>query len=348
MEYPHFRSADELRLGVRLWQTVSPVLILFGTFGNILSIKILSAGRFNKWASTVYLLALACADISMLYVGLLRQWFKYTFGRDIRHMSSVTCKVHWWLMYSTADCNVWILSAITVERLLSTILPFRSKQVCTMGVAKVVLLAIVISALLINSHLLYGFGRLEIQDGNTTMVIPCAPLTKAYDDFFGKVWTWIDLCKYSLIPFVIMSTGNVYITYKVIFSARKAKHQVAPVNVQESKKVSNMSTLLVALNCAFILCTLPVCIYFIGEPYWIPKDVPRNIQLQDPWWAFVNLLMYTNNSINFILYCLSGSRFREAIRKMFQCRKGQVLPGAGSGTDNAGTGLTGKNISARI
>ncbi|XP_060592745.1 FMRFamide receptor-like isoform X2 [Ruditapes philippinarum] len=321
-QYSHFRSVAELRAGVLVWQIVSPILIVFGTVGNVLSIIVLSSRKFNRWSSSVYLLGLAVADLCALYIGLLRQWIKYSFDSDIRHIHPVLCKVHWWLMYTCADVPVWILTAITVERLISTLCPYKSKAICTKNRAKIVLIMIVSLALAINSHLLYGFGKLEITIANeTTIVIPCAPLTDAYEQFFGKVWTWIDLCKYSLIPFALLSTGNICIIYKLLSSSRKVKTQVAPTTSQTqassgNERTSNMTILLVCLNFVFIACTAPVCIYFIGEPYWIPKDVPRNIQLQDPWWALVNMLMYINNSANFILYCLTGSRFRESVKKL--------------------------------
>jgi len=323
-EYAHFRSPAELEAGVKIWQILSPFLLVFGTFGNVISILVLSKSQFNNWSSTVYLLGLAVADIFMLYIGLLRQWVKYTFDLDIRHTSSIVCKAHWFLMYVTADCAVWILTTITIERVVSTLYPYRSKRVCTKKVAKIMLVVIAATALLINGHLLFGFGRIEKHIGNKT-TISCSPLTDAYAQFFGKIWTWIDLCKFSLIPFVILSSGNACIMYRLVVSRRKLKGD-ATVTLKRYKKTSNMSVLLVALNCMFILFTLPVSIYFIGEPYWVPRDIPRKVQLDDPWWAVVNILMYINNSVNFILYCASGSRFRNHVKKLLWFRQSKVSP----------------------
>ena len=325
--YSHFRSETELYTGVLIWQIASPILILFGTVGNALSIIILSKQKFHRWASSVYLIGLAIADLCALYVGLLRQWIKYLFDSDIRSVHPVLCKLHWWFMYTCADVPVWILTAITVERLISTLYPYQSKLFCTKARATLVLVAIVTSALLVNSHLLYGFGQLDIILGNVTTIVPCAPLSEEYGHFFEKIWTWIDLCKFSLIPFVVLSSGNVCIIYKLYQSHKKTRSQVAPLSApnleQRHDRTSNLSILLVGLNCVFIASTLPVCVYFIGEPYWIPQDVPRDLQLKDPWWAFVNMLMYFNNSANFILYCLAGSRFRDAVRALFKFRREQ-------------------------
>lgn len=327
-QYSHFRSEWQLRAGVMVWQIVSPLMIFFGTTGNLISIRVLSQRTFNRWSSSLYLIALAVADMSVLYVGLLRQWVKYTFDVDVRSIHPVMCRVHWWLMYSCADIPIWILTAITVERLVSTLCPYKSKSICTKNKAKIVLVVVVVGALLINCHLLYGFGSIEIQNGNMTTYIPCAPRTKSYEHFFAKVWTWIDLCKFSLVPFMILSAGNICIILKLVSSRRKVMTRVQPgpsqstVPQTSSGRTSNMTILLISLNFVFIICTSPVCIYFIGEPYWIPKDVPRNIQLQDPWWAFVNMLMYANHSANFIMYCLTGSRFRQSVKGMFRCNSG--------------------------
>lgn len=322
-KYAHFRTDSELRAGVLMWQIFSPILLVFGSFGNILSIVVLLRPRFRKWASTVYLIGLSVADLSVLYIGLLRQWVRYTFDEDIRDSSVFFCKVHWWLIYVAADCSVWILTAITAERLVSTLCPYKSKQVCTKRISVVTIVAVVVCSLLINCHLVYGFDRLEIQDGNTTKIIPCAPKNEAYEEFFDKAWSWIDLCKFSLIPFAILSSGNACILYKLLSSRRKVKTQVGPASDGSSKKgvASSMSLLLVALNFVFIICNAPVCVYFIGEPYWVPADVPRKVQLQDPWWAIVNMLMYINNSSNFVLYCVTGSRFRDTVKNLFLFRK---------------------------
>ncbi|XP_052779346.1 neuromedin-U receptor 1-like [Mya arenaria] len=327
-DYSHFRSDSELRAGVLVWQILSPFLLVFGTFGNALSIKVLTTPKFLRSTSTVYLLALAVADLSLLYVGLLRQWIKYTFDKDIRHQSGLLCKLHWYAMYTCSDIAVWILPAITVERLVATICPLKSRSVCTKTYAKVVTVSIIVTALLINVHILYGFGRLELQMNNQTVIFPCIPLTKSYEAFFEKTWTWIDLCKFSLLPFAILTSGNICIVYRLLLSSKKFKNKVAPSgNIEapsgrlHSQRRSNMSILLVCLNFVFIFCTLPVCVYFIGLPNFIPKDIPRNIQLQDPWWALVNMLLYLNYSCNFIMYCLAGSRFRNEVRKLFKCGK---------------------------
>ena len=317
--YSYFRSESELRTGVLLWQIVSPILIVCGTIGNVLSMIVLSRKNMRQSVSSTYLLGLSAADLMVLYVGLLRQWLRYL-GFDIRLATNWLCKLHWWLLYVTLDFSVWLLIMVTIERVISTFKPFSTRILCTRKRAKVAITAVGITVLVCNSHVLYGMERTITSVENGTFSYNCGP-SPEYAKFFVMVWNYIDLCKFSLIPFLILTLSNIGIIYKVISNNRKMKGQIAPSTVTDvHKKTSAMSRLLVILNVVFIVCTAPVCVYLIGEPYWIPKGVPRNIQLQDPWWAVVNILMYINNTVNFILYCLSGSKFRQELKKLFSNR----------------------------
>ncbi|CAF1572478.1 unnamed protein product, partial [Didymodactylos carnosus] len=41
----------------------------------------------------------------------------------------------------------------------------------------------------------------------------------------------------------------------------------------------------------------------------------------DATWAIVNIMMYTNHVINFISYCMTGSRFRSELYQLIVCGK---------------------------
>ena len=53
-------------------------------------------------------------------------------------------------------------------------------------------------------------------------------------------------------------------------------------------------------------------------------------------WAVVNMFSYSNNATNFLLYCVSGSKFRNQLRKLF-CISPKVAPVVPAGS-NTGTG----------
>ena len=313
--YSYFRSEAELRAGVLIWQIVSPILMVCGTIGNVLSVVVLSRKNLIQSVSSTYLLSLSVADLSVLWVGLLRQWMRYL-GFDIRTAANWICKLHWWFLYVTLDISVWLLVMVTVERLITTFKPFTNRVLCTKKRAKIVICAIVITALAVNCHVLYGMD-LKVSETEAGMeMYTCGP-NRDYMKFFFLVWNYIDLCKFSLLPFFILSLCNMCIIYKVVSNNRKMNTQVAPSgSTATENRTKAMSKLLLTLNFVFIATTAPVCVYLVGEPYWIPREVPRDIQLEDPWWAIVNILMYINNTVNFGLYCFSGTRFRAELMSL--------------------------------
>ena len=65
-------------------QSVSPVLLLVGTVGNVLSILVMSRRSLRGSQASLYLIVLAVSDIMALYTGLLRHFLHKVFDLDIR------------------------------------------------------------------------------------------------------------------------------------------------------------------------------------------------------------------------------------------------------------------------
>lgn len=319
------------KAGVAIWKTVPPILILLGTIGNSLSIFVLTRKSIRASTTALYLTVLAFSDLAVLYSGLLRQWLIYLFDTDVRHYSEAGCKINIWLVYCSLDFSAWILIIVTLERVISAWFPHNAKSVCTKKSAVAFLLSIGIFILALNSHLLYGmlFKVVYDENGNIIRVNRCEEINREYYNFFNKVWPWIDLCVFCVIPFTVIVVGNSLILVKVVKSHKKAKSTVLPtlaVNSQRThtnghSKHSSMTTMLFTLNVVFLLSTSPVSIYNIGYTYWMTGADAASIANLDLWWAIVNMLMYTNNSLNFLLYCLSGTKFRREVINLF-CRWG--------------------------
>ncbi|XP_076449342.1 uncharacterized protein LOC143285800 isoform X2 [Babylonia areolata] len=88
----------------------------------------------------------------------------------------------------------------------------------------------------------------------------------------------------------------------------------------EEERVSSMTWMLVTVSTVFCLTTFPLSLYTLIN--WILVDNGYNHPHTQVTWALLNILMYTNNAINFLLYSLSGSRFRQEMRTMWRscCR----------------------------
>lgn len=72
------------------------------------------------------------------------------------------------------------------------------------------------------------------------------------------------------------------------------------------------------VSCIFILLTLPIMLFIVLDKidFKRPSLVERT-NCKPVVWACVNLFMYVNHSINFVLYCLTGSKFRTELATLF-------------------------------
>ncbi|XP_071171015.1 kappa-type opioid receptor-like [Mytilus edulis] len=324
VEHMHYTSYPEYKTGIYIWKILPPILIILGTTGNILSIIVLRRKNIQKSVCSIYLIVLSISDLFVLYTGLLRQWISVVFGVDIRNFGSNICKLHTYIVYFSLDFTSWILMAVTVQRVFLVCFPQKTKTKCTKREPGISLVAIAAFLLLINSHILYGYGDKESVVNGTVKVEKCSFMTDEYNQFWNSTWASIDLALFCGIPFCCLLIGNVLIFVKVLSIKRAVKRQVAPStsthgsrNNQKDSKLSSMSVMLFTLNSVFLVSTTPISIYMIGNATWEKELVGRDYAVLEMMWAIVNIFMYLNNSMNFLLYILSGSKFRHEFKEIF-------------------------------
>ncbi|XP_052083777.1 uncharacterized protein LOC127721143 [Mytilus californianus] len=140
-------------------------------------------------------------------------------------------------------------------------------------------------------------------------------------------WSVLDLCLYSAIPSVFMIIGNILIVVKVLRSRKGIQRHSDSGSSNRTNgssrnsKFSSMTIVLIMLNIFFVILTSPSGILLIGMIYWETHDNEILIwQLVDVF----DVLSYLDNSLNFMLYCLSGSLFRQEVIKLFCPRRRSI------------------------
>ena len=315
-----YQSYSEYKAGIIIWKTVSPILIIFGTCGNILSIVVLTRKSIRKSTTAIFLIFLTFSDLCVLYTGLFRQWLIYLIDIDIRHLSEAFCKIHTWLVYSSLDFSAWIIISVTLERIIAVWCPYSHNSKCSRQTAIVCIIMLLIFVLSLNAHLLYGM----VDKASGIIEQTCSSIDEDYSNFFRSVWSWMDLCMFCLIPFAVIVFGNSIILFKLFQRSRTSNKQDRNREHHHGhhhhhNHHSSMTAMLCTLNTVFFITTLPISIYNIGYTYWYSTLDQHSIAKLELWWSVVNMLMYTNNALNFLLYSLSGSRFRKELKRVV-CR----------------------------
>ena len=298
-----------------LGQIGTTLILLFGTFGNVMTVIILRRLRSGWSAMNVYLTALALSDTAMLYSVALPMWSRKVLDYDIYASHVIVCKLGIWMMVTTATLSAWLLVALTAQRAASVVWPHRVNVICTRHKSVVIIVVLTGMCSLHNSHALHGFKIMKLYNGTTER---CTFGSMAYQDFWVKVWVRVNMFVYSIIPSAGLIVSNAVLGWKLTVSVKEAREKFATGNVNQKdnrqKKASSVTVTIIIVSVAFVLITVPLTTYntfFFGY-------ASRNIDyfLYDSFFVFGLF----NFAWNFYLYCLTGSKFRrEFIKIAFGC-----------------------------
>lgn len=163
----------------------TPIVFLVGVFGNITTIIVLLKNK--RYSTTIYLILLAFADLTVTIFVAPRWFFVYAFGIDVRHISRFTCRLHVFLTYVAGRTSNTCLVTMTIERMISTVKPHKFSRYCNSRVASAICVSIVFTIFLFNAHIFYGFSLIEVSKAtinnqnasylcNDTSMVPSASI----------------------------------------------------------------------------------------------------------------------------------------------------------------------------
>jgi hypothetical protein len=67
------------------------------------------------------------------------------------------------------------------------------------------------------------------------------------------------------------------------------------------------------ISAVFLLLNIPTEIFFLGQGR-IPNETPQDQAIEELFYCSASLLYYLNSSLNFLMYFVSGAKFRQAAR----------------------------------
>ncbi|CAH1801158.1 unnamed protein product [Owenia fusiformis] len=308
----------EYKIGQILLTYVLFGIMVFGLVGNTTSIVVLRCSSMFLNPSSVYLIALAISDTFALILGGGRVWLIRAWGINIRATHEWVCKLHHFSIYTLLDFSAWLLVALSVDRVITVYMPLRAKLVCTRIRAVIVSLCILITLMLINGHYLFTVGYfIKIDNGRVRFEGNCY-FVDGTKTFHTKYWFWIDAFVASLVPFSLLTISNVMIIIQLIRASQRRRQTMQAVSSSSSdNQTRSLTIMLICLSITFLILTGPVVVHFIVDKSLNGPAGPHERAKTHLNSAIVFCLMYTNNAINFILYCVSGKKFRSSLVDVF-------------------------------
>lgn len=313
----------ECRVSIWLWRTIPVIQIVLGTIGNILNVIILMRKRMKRISTSVYLVCLSVTDLTTLWTLILPKMLNEGFGKNIRADSEILCQSLHWINHATGGYSVWLLVILTVERAVLTRCPIFARSKLSPRRSFVVAMVLLGITTLLSAHYIFGFKVQMVAAPNTngTVYRPvCTFSSHGFTIFYKTIWAFTVLFVLNVIPILLVVVGNGTILI-TLFYQRKKFITVNPTNGQGttrnmSERGKSSTKMIFLISACFIITTLPHTTNRVLKAKRAPSDgvnEARDITHD----SILILLLYCNFTFNFLLYCLSGSLFRQELRAFF-------------------------------
>ena len=321
-------NCTSFKISEKLMHVVPPILLVLGTFGNIMAFKVLGCFK-HKESTNVFLRVLAILDTNVLWFGMFSKWANVVFGFDINIQHDVLCKFMTFMSYTCSVSSVWIMVVLTFERCIAVNRPLAVGLMFNNRRLPYVIATPLVFIAFLHGHLLVGVGVVKYSITNVeecTSVLP----------FVENIWPWVDALVYCIIPcFLLLLLNGLIIRKLLILDKCGKKGAKIPLrrcipttktkhSNNNKRKTRRTTTICVVISVFFIITVFPTNIMAIlamfcnrgllDDIYGNAKQT-ANLMLA---YNIASLLMYTNHAFNFFLYIFAGSRPRTHIRRLLK------------------------------
>lgn len=297
------------------------LLTIFGLIGNGLSIVILSK-EVPSTSTSVILRALGVADSlyllsNLMYYPLLGLKYK-TSALDLYFIKPyyyVTVYVIKPCMFIFQQISIWLVVLVTVDRFFAVCKPMKALSQCTVKKARRHILIIFIFCIAYNIPRFFEYEVVECYNADknaSSAEIDFPPMTS------NVVYIWLyTIALYFLIYNLIPMTCLAVINTKLIMTLRKASRVRAELTGQKQDS-DNLTLMLVVVVVVFMVCQIPdftiQILYFVFKV--LNDNHPIEVQLYDMFSAY---MLMVNASVNFLIYCVCGKKFRKLMVETLKC-----------------------------
>ena len=295
-----------------------PAVFIPGLVGNVLCIITLQKKQFSNNNVSLLLTLLAVVDLFGLCCRGIPIWLE---AMDISYVfvsSTVMCKIWGYLVFLFIQLAAWILVLITTERLIIVQWPLKHNSYVTRRV-------LLISVLMISLVLLAFSVNVPIY--NTSQTVLGYNYSVAFcSEELPHQWlilysSWSQMLLECLLPFFILLVGNTILIIKLKSRDRQRKY----LTKNSESMGRHVTMMLMTASFAFLVVNTPLNTCIILLKYMLPEW--RDDPISTAKWGFIysttNLIGYSNHAINFYLYFISGSKFRQEAKELlcsWSCR----------------------------
>ncbi|XP_033624976.1 neuromedin-U receptor 2-like [Asterias rubens] len=304
-----------------------PLIFSIGVMGNFAVIAVFIRVRSMRTVTNHYLVSLAIADLTFLVLSVPQFWVMYVTSpiiADYRVLQTGYCKMSIYLTESSIIASCFTVILVTFERYVAICWPHKFKELSTKPRA-VLLCALVwlfalgykIPALCFSAAIktpIVWLISAPKEDYPDSMYVCnfCYPRTSDTCKVFQKSLTLDQILLLMVIPITMVMYSLIVLQLQKLAKSTMIRGSGSSSSTRMKKQVVRMLIVTITL---FVICMTPFRILNLFSIYEF--SLPPNSQ-----WVLVNvgrIMLYTNCSVNPIIYNIMSDRYRQAFHDTFLC-----------------------------
>ncbi|GIY77573.1 FMRFamide receptor [Caerostris extrusa] len=283
---------------------------LLGVIANFVSLIILSRPQMRS-SVNCGLQGLAVFDTivlicAVLMLGLNKLGSRITFLKTYTlDVSPLIIPIAYPVGLIAQTGSVWTTVAVTVERYIAVCHPLKAKSLCTYRRARSFNLFITLMAIFYNIPRFWEVEHSEYfaPDMNRTVYKVVASQLRVNKLYYEVYHIWLYLLVMYFIPFLVLMIFNILI-WKTVRRANKERQTLS----RKQQGEFSLAMMLLCVVVVFLICNILALVINIIEYFDI---------FLLPLVRVSNLLVTVNSSVNFVIYCIFGRKFKRTFLVLF-------------------------------
>ena len=219
-----------------------------------------------------------------------------------------SCIIRTIIVFTSALWGVLLILAMTFDRFYGIVRPHLAASINNVTKARATCVFIIVFGTIYNVPHVF----LTASAGYDWV-----PYGKVTEFKFGELFYWLSFVVNYTFPFVSLLIMNSFI----IQTIRSRKNLTVASQTEQRTKSSDTQIFIILLlvTFSFLLLTAPAYMLFLFNMIVDFNQSPRYQAGSKLFYSLAQKTWYTNNGINFFLYNLSGTKFRNDLRRLFGC-----------------------------
>lgn len=284
------------KLGIIHFYTIMFQCVI-GLIGNSASLAVWIAGeKSSALASSNYFKFLSATDVFSLVYRLIAAMGQPPVNASFMETEGMFI-VDCFLFFFVPQLSTWVVVCLTVERTLSLCFPLKFHTKGAGRRAKISFVSILVFLTCINS----------------VRAVRCLADSELLHDIYTEVMKLSAIYLLCILPVVIITTCNIIVICRLCMQKQ--------IGASDSRRqiVTKFTRLSIGAGILQCVSILPILVYNIHLYYRIPMT-QLNREGIHTFQYICDIVLYLNNTFNFVVYSFSSRDFRIDFKEMFCCK----------------------------